>query len=279
MFYIGPHVSISESLALAPERAKALGATGFAMFTKNQRQWKVPPLRKEQCDEFKEAMAKNGYTADMVLPHDGYLINLGQPDKEKRRKSVDSFVCELERCRDLGLKYLNFHPGAHTGLTDEETCLSIIAKSIDEALDRVSGVMPVLENTAGQGSYMGYSLESLKTIIDRSEHKDELGVCIDTCHAFQAGYDFSSVEKAKEFFSRFDDLLPGRLRGMHLNDAKAEIGKHLDRHESIGKGKIGLDTFLYICSDKRFEGIPLILETPNEELWKEEVSMLQDASK
>lgn len=277
MLYVGPHVSISTSLSLAPGRAHDIGATGFAIFTRNQRQWSSPPLAEEAASDFRKAMNAFSYTADAVLPHSSYLINLGSPDEEKRKKSIKAFTEEMERVSSLGLKYLNFHPGAHTNLTDPDTCLSIIAESLDTVLDRIPEVMPVLEITAGAGSNMGSRLEELATIIERTEKKERLGICIDTCHAFQAGYDISTPEKADKFFDEVESILPGRLRGLHLNDSKAPCGKHLDRHESLGKGYIGWDTFLYIASSKRFLGIPLVLETPDETLWPVEVAKLLEA--
>lgn len=279
MFYIGPHVSISTSLALAPERAEGYGATGFGMFTKNQRQWSAKPLTEAETTAFKTSLEGHGYKAEAVLPHDSYLINLGSPDEEKRQKSLNAFIDELERCRALGLRYLNFHPGSHLGAISEDECLSIIAGCLDKALDEVSGVMPVLEITAGAGSNLGFTIEQLATIISRCDHKDEVGICIDTCHAFQAGYDISSPRKAEEFFDQVEQLLPGKLKGLHLNDAKAPCGRHLDRHESLGRGEIGLDTFLYIASDSRFENIPMVLETPDESLWPAEVRTLLEVSR
>jgi len=277
MFYIGPHVSIRENISFAPSRAKEKGATGFALFTKNQRQWNAPPLKSEDTNAFKEEMQNLGYCKEAILPHDSYLINLGTPDEEKRQKSLTAFIDEMERVKALGLKYLNFHPGSHTGLCSKEDSIAIIAACLDEAIERVEGVMPVLEITAGAGSNMGSAIEELSSIIKHSSYPDQLGVCIDTCHAHQAGYDLSSIAKADAFFSRLDELLPGKLRGMHLNDSKAVAGKHPDRHESLGRGTIGWDTFLYIASDKRFENIPLILETPDESLWEEEIRRLRNA--
>lgn len=274
MFYVGPHVSISSSIALAPVRAKELNATGFGMFTRNQRQWVSKALTDDEIESFKKAMKENGYTADMVLPHDSYLINLGCPDREKRRKSIDAFIEEEKRVSALGLKYLNFHPGSHLNAITKRECMGLIAEALVEAMEAVPTVQPILEITAGMGSNLGSSIEELKEIIELAGNDSRIGICIDTCHAFQAGYDISTPEKAKAFFDRVDDALPSRLRGLHLNDAKAECGCHLDRHESLGKGKIGLDTFLYIANDKRFEGIPMVLETPNTDLWREEIDTL-----
>jgi len=274
MFYIGPHVSISGSLSLAAERARKIGASGFGLFTRNQRQWVSKPLSSEEIVLFRRSLEDNGYTRDMLLPHDSYLINLGNPDDEKRKKSLHAFIEEERRVSQLGLRYLNFHPGSHVNQIDPDGCLSLIAESLQEALERVPDVEPVLEITAGMGSNMGSSLEELATIIERCGNDPRLGICIDTCHAFQAGYDISSPRKAEAFFDLVEEKLPGRLRGLHLNDAKAPCGRHLDRHESLGKGQIGLDTFLWISSQTRFENIPMVLETPDETLWPEEVALL-----
>lgn len=279
MFYIGPHVSIREAISLAPGRASSHGATGFGMFTKNQRQWSAKPLLEEEASAFKQELIEHGYTPQAVLPHDSYLINLGNPDEERRGRSLDAFIEELRRVKALGLKLLNFHPGSHLGLIPQEECLSLIAKCLDLALECVSGVKPLLEITAGAGSNLGCTLEQLKRIIDLCDHKEDVGICIDTCHAFQAGYDISTPKLAEEFFDKTEEILPGKLRGLHLNDTKAPCAKHLDRHESLGKGRIGWDTFLYIASDKRFENIPMVLETPDESLWSEEVRILLEASK
>ncbi|MCR5732416.1 MAG: deoxyribonuclease IV [Sphaerochaetaceae bacterium] len=274
MFYIGPHVSISGSLSLAPERARLLNATGFGMFTRNQRQWNSKPLQENEIEDFKKSMKDNGYTADMVLPHDSYLINLGCPDEEKRKKSLAAFIEEEKRVRALGLRYLNFHPGSHLKQISSDECMRLIALSLMEAMEAVPEVEPVLEITAGMGSNLGSTLEELKRIIEMAGNDRRLGICIDTCHAFQAGYDLSTIEKAKFFFDELENKLPGRLKGLHLNDAKAECGRHLDRHESLGKGKIGIDTFLWIAEDSRFEKIPMVLETPNPDLWPEEIATL-----
>ncbi len=274
MFYIGPHVSISGSLSLAPQRARSLGASGFGMFTRNQRQWVSKPLSEEEIILFKRSMEENGYTRDMVLPHDSYLINLGNPDDEKRAKSLNAFIEEEKRIGQLGLRYLNFHPGSHVNQISPDGCLSLIADSLMKALEAVPDVEPVLEITAGMGSNMGSRIQELRTIIERCGNDSRLGVCIDTCHAFQSGYDLSTPKKAEAFFDELEEALPGRLKGVHLNDAKAKCGKHLDRHESLGKGEIGWDTFLWISEEKRFENIPMVLETPDETLWREEVGIL-----
>ena len=275
MKYIGAHVSASGGVENAPLNAHAIGATAFALFVKNQRQWKAAPLSLESIRKFKENCKKYGYTPEMILPHDGYLINLGQPDIEKRRQSIEAFVDELERCAALGLDRLNFHPGSHLRLVSVEEDINIIAASVREALDRVPGVTAVFENTAGQGSNMGYCFEHLAEMLAKVGLPDRVGVCIDTCHAFAAGYDFSTPEGFAQVWSDFDRLIGFKyLKGMHLNDAKAGVGSHLDRHESLGAGTLGWDVFKWIAQDSRFDNIPLILETVNPDIWQEEIGKL-----
>ena len=275
MKYIGAHVSAQGGVENAPLNAHAIGATAFALFVKNQRQWKAAPLSSESICKFKENCKKCGYTPEMILPHDGYLINLGQPDVEKRRQSIEAFVDELERCAALGLDRLNFHPGSHLRLVSVEEDINIIAASVREALDRVPGVTAVFENTAGQGSNMGFCFEHLAEMLEKVGLPDRVGVCIDTCHAFAAGYDFSTPEGFADVWSEFDRLIGFKyLKGMHLNDAKAGVGSHLDRHESLGAGTLGWDVFKWIAQDSRFDSIPLILETVNPDIWQEEIGKL-----
>ena len=275
MKYIGAHVSAQGGVENAPLNAHAIGATAFALFVKNQRQWKAAPLSLESIRKFKENCKKYGYTPEMILPHDGYLINLGQPDAEKRRQSIEAFVDELERCAALGLDRLNFHPGSHLRLVSVEEDINIIAASVREALDRVPGVTAVFENTAGQGSNMGFCFEHLSEMLEKVGLPDRVGVCIDTCHAFAAGYDFSTPEGFADVWSEFDRLIGFKyLKGMHLNDAKAGVGSHLDRHESLGAGTLGWDVFKWIAQDSRFDSIPLILETVNPDIWQEEIGKL-----
>jgi deoxyribonuclease-4 len=277
MKYIGAHVSAQGGVENAPLNAHAIGATAFALFVKNQRQWKAAPLSSESICKFKENCKKCGYTPEMILPHDGYLINLGQPDVEKRRQSIEAFVDELERCAALGLDRLNFHPGSHLRLVSIEEDINIIAASVREALERVSGVTAVFENTAGQGSNMGFCFEHLAEMLEKVGLPDRVGVCIDTCHAFAAGYDFSTPEGFADVWSEFDRLIGFKyLKGMHLNDAKAGVGSHLDRHESLGAGTLGWDVFKWIAQDSRFDNIPLILETVDPDLWQEEIGTLTE---
>ena len=276
MKYFGAHVSASGGLENAVRNAQAIGATAFALFTKNQRQWSAPPLSAAQIATFKAAMSDAGYTAAQVLPHDSYLINLGHPDSDGLDKSRAAFFEEMERCEQLGLDRLNFHPGSHLKRISEEESLNRIAESINMALQRTSNVTAVLENTAGQGSNLGYRFEQLAYIIERVEDKSRVGVCIDTCHAFAAGYDLRTTEACERTFAKFERIIGFEyLRGMHLNDAMRPLESRVDRHSSLGVGEIGTDCFRYIASDARFDNIPLILETPNEALWSEEVARLK----
>ncbi|MBQ3248955.1 MAG: deoxyribonuclease IV [Alistipes sp.] len=276
MKYIGAHVSASGGVENAIRNAKEIGATAFALFTKNQRQWLAPALTDSQVETFKVAMAEAGYSAAQVLPHDSYLINLGHPDSDGLEKSRESFFEEMARCERLGLDRLNFHPGSHLKRIDERGSLDRIAESINMALERTSGVTAVLENTAGQGSNLGFSFYQLAHIIDRVEDKSRVGVCIDTCHAFAAGYDLRTKEACDATFAEFDSIVGFKyLRGMHLNDAMRPLGSRIDRHSPLGDGEIGWECFRYIAQDPRFDNIPLILETPDETRWAEEIAKLK----
>jgi deoxyribonuclease-4 len=274
--YIGAHVSASGGVENAPLNAKAIGATAFALFTKNQRQWVASPLTDENIKKFKKNCQESGFAPHQVLPHDSYLINLGNPDPEPLEKSRTAFLDEMQRCEQLGLDRLNFHPGAHLKKIDEDGCLQLIADSINQALDQTKGVTAVIENTAGQGSNLGYTFEQIATILDRIGDQSRIGVCIDTCHAFTAGYDLRTREAFEETFDRFGRVIGFEfLKGMHLNDSKKELGSRVDRHDSLGKGSLGLEPFRWIMADPRFEGIPLVLETPDESLWAEEIALLK----
>lgn len=276
MKYFGAHVSASGGVANSPLNARRIGASGFALFTKNQRQWVSKPLTPQEIDAFRRACDDNGYTPSQILPHDSYLINLGHPDSESLAKSREAFFDEMHRCEQLGLDRLNFHPGSHLKKISEEASLSLIAESINMALDRTHTVTAVIENTAGQGSNLGYSFEQLAAIIDQVDDKSRVGVCIDTCHAFAAGYDLSTAEACEQTFRHFDQVVGfAYLRGMHLNDAMKPLGSRVDRHSPLGEGQIGMACFRYIARDRRFDNIPLILETPDEERWAEEIALLK----
>jgi len=280
MKYIGAHVSAAGGVENAPFNAKAIGAKAFALFTKNQRQWFSKPLTEENIKLFKENCKKEGFLPEHILPHDSYLINLGHPESEKLIKSQKAFLDELTRCEQLGLKYLNFHPGSHLGQYSEEECLQNISDSINWALSETEFVTAVIENTAGQGNNVGYKFEHLSQIIDKVNDKTRVGVCLDTCHAYTSGYDLRNEEAFHATFKQFEKLVGFQyLKGMHINDSKKELGTRVDRHESIGKGFIGLDAFKFLMNDSRFDDIPLILETPNSEIWKDEIELLYSLEK
>ncbi len=273
--FVGAHTSASGGVYNAISNAQAIGAQAFALFTKNQRQWKAKDLDTETIDTFKKMLDESGILPKHVLPHDSYLINLGHPEEEKRQKSLDAFIDEVQRCYLLGLDRLNFHPGSHLKQIDEATCLDRIAESMNRALEVTEGVCLVLENTAGQGSNLGWKFEHLAHIIDKVEDKSRVGVCIDTCHMFTAGYDIRTKEAYEVSMAEFANIVGFEyLRGMHLNDSKPDLGSHVDRHDSIGKGKIGLDAFRFIMNDPRMDDIPLILETIDESIWAEEIRLL-----
>ncbi|WP_410014311.1 deoxyribonuclease IV [Sodalis sp. C49] len=276
MKYIGAHVSAAGGADQAVIRAHELDATAFALFTKNQRQWKAAELSDEDCEKFRAACAKYDFSPDQILPHDSYLINLGHPVADALEKSRDAFIDELTRCQQLGLTRLNFHPGSHLQQIDEETCLARIAESINIALERTQGVTAVIENTAGQGSNLGFRFEHLAAIIDGVEDKSRVGVCIDTCHAFAAGYDLRTEDACSHTFSQFEHIVGfSYLRGMHLNDAKSAFNSRVDRHHSLGEGNIGKTAFEWIMADQRFNAIPMILETVEPAIWAQEIAWLK----
>lgn len=275
MKYIGAHVSTSGGVENAPLNAKELGAKAFALFTKNQRQWVAKPLEEDKIIAFRENCEKSGFEPFQILPHDSYLINLGHPEKAALEKSRVAFLDEIQRCETLGLSLLNFHPGSHLNLTDEETCLKTIAESVNIALGKTRGVTAVIENTAGQGSNLGHTFEQIRFIVDLIEDKDRVGVCLDTAHLFSAGYDLRSEEEYENTFTQFEKIIGFKyLRGLHLNDSKKEFATRVDRHEQIGLGNLGNEVFVRIVNDPRFDNIPLILETPDMEFWKKEIAFL-----
>lgn len=276
MKFFGAHVSAAGGVENAPRNAGKIGATAFALFTKNQRQWSAAPLTAAQIGEFGAACAELGYAPAQILPHDSYLINLGHPEPEALAKSRGAFFDEMARCEALGLDRLNFHPGSHLNRIAPERSLDLVAESINLALDRTRGVTAVIENTAGQGSNLGSSFEQLAYLIERVEDRSRVGVCIDTCHAFAAGYDLRTAEACDRTFAEFDRIVGFRyLRGMHLNDAMKPLGSRVDRHAPLGEGQIGTECFRYIARDARFDDMPLILETPDEERWPEEIALLK----
>lgn len=272
---VGAHVSISGGVENAPVNAAKLEAKAFAMFTKNQRQWTAKDLTSENIENFKKNLTEAGIAPEHVLPHDSYLINLGNPDEEKREKSCNSLLGEVKRCEALGLKLLNIHPGSHLKGCSEEQCLKYIAEQINRVLDNSEGVTILLENTAGQGTNLGYRFEHLRDIINMVDDKSRIGVCLDTCHAFAAGYDLRTREAYEKTMAEFEEIVGFTyLKGVHMNDAKSEYASKKDRHHSIGQGNIGIDAFRFIMNDPRFDEIPLTLETIDETIWKEEIALL-----
>jgi deoxyribonuclease-4 len=275
MKYIGPHVSTSGGVYNAPVNAHRIGATAFGLFTKNQRQWVVKPYDVKTIDTFHANMEKYGYTPQQILAHDSYLINIGNPDKAMRIKSLTALIDECTRCHQLGLTMLNIHPGSHLKKISEEQCCALIAESINRTLNETTGVSVVLENTAGQGSNIGYRFEHLAAIIDAVDDKSRIGCCIDTCHAFAAGYDIRTKESYWATITAFDSIVGlSYLRGMHINDAKSTFNSHIDRHHSIGEGNIGWEPFRFLMTDPRLDNLPMILETIDETRWPEEIRRL-----
>lgn len=276
MLLTGAHVSASGGVENAPLNAVAIGANAFALFTKNQKQWHSAPLSAQSIEAFKNNCQKHGFAADSILPHDSYLINLGHPETEALERSRSAFVDEMKRCEILGLNRLNFHPGSHLGGISETECLARIAESINIALDRTKGVTAVIENTAGQGTNVGYKFEHLAQIIDKVEDRSRVGICIDTCHAFTSGYDIKTEDACMKTFSELDRTVGLKyLSGMHLNDSKKPHMSRVDRHEQLGEGFIDTVCFRWIMNQKFAHGIPLILETPDPDRWAGEIALLR----
>lgn len=276
MKYLGAHVSAAGGVDQAVQRAVEIGADAFALFTKNQRQWQAKPLSDAVIEAFRSACHEHDFGPGQILPHDSYLINLGHPEAEGLAKSRAAFLDEFQRCEQLGIDRLNFHPGSHLNKISERDCLSRIAESINEALAETRGVTAVIENTAGQGSNLGWRFEHLAEIIAQVQDKSRVGVCLDTCHAFAAGYDLRTPEATTATLDEFDRVVGiSYLRGMHLNDAKSELGSRVDRHHSLGQGNIGLDAFTTLMRDPRLDGMPLILETIDPTIWADEIAWLR----
>lgn len=280
MKHIGAHVSANAGVENAPINANAIGADAFALFTKNQRRWVSPPLSQQSIQAFKENCEKFNLSPDYILPHDSYLINLGHPEKEGLEKSRTAFLDEMSRCEQLGLKMLNFHPGSHLKLISVDQCLAIIAESINIALEKTKGVTAVIENTAGQGSNVGFSFMHLAQIINKVEDKSRVGICLDTCHTYSAGYDLKTEAGYQDTFKEFDEVVGLQyLKAIHLNDTKKELGSRVDRHETLGNGFLGMEFFERIMKDERFDHIPFILETPDDTRWAEEIALLRNMMK
>lgn len=275
MKYVGAHVSASGGVENAPLNAKSIGAKAFALFTKNQKQWSAPPLSTKNIDLFKKNCFENGFDPAQILPHDSYLINLGHPESEGLEKSRNAFCDEMSRCQQLGLTLLNFHPGSHLNKISPDECLRRISESINIALSATDGVCAVIENTAGQGSNMGFKFEHLAQIIELVEDKSRVGVCIDTCHALTSGYEIRTKSDFEKTFAEFDKIVGfSYLKGIHLNDSKKELASRVDRHDSIGKGFMGMELFELLMNDSRFDNLPIILETPDDTIWAQEIEIL-----
>jgi deoxyribonuclease-4 len=275
MRYLGAHISAEGGVENAPVNAKEINASAFAFFTKNQRRWESSPLSDKNIALFKENCAKYGYFPEQILPHDGYLINLGHPDPESLEKSRKAFIDEMQRAEQLGLTLLNFHPGSHLNAISVDECLRRISESINISLEKTKGVTAVIENTAGQGSNLGFSFAHLAQIIDKVEDKSRLGICIDTCHTYSAGYDIKTEVGYLQTWQKFDEIVGAKyLKAIHLNDTKKEFGSRVDRHENIGLGFLGKEVFIRMMRDSRFEKIPIILETPDTTKWAEEIKWL-----
>ena len=280
MRFIGAHVSAAGGVQNAPLNAQDIGANAFALFVKNQRQWSAKPLEDAAVEAFKQNLSTAKILPEHVLPHDSYLINLGHPDDAKREQSFDAFLDEISRVERLGLKLLNFHPGSHLNEISETECLNLIAECMNEAIRRTRDVKLVIENTAGQGSNLGYKFEHLAHLIDKVNDRGRVGVCLDTCHTFAAGYDLRSNEAYAKTMRDFDAIVGYEfLSAMHLNDSKFGINSRKDRHESLGKGHLGIDAFKNIINDERIGEIPLILETIDESIWADEIKILRNLRK
>ncbi|MDY6370668.1 MAG: deoxyribonuclease IV [Bacteroidales bacterium] len=274
--YIGAHVSASGGVGNAILNAEAIGANAFALFTRNQRSWVSKPLQQLEVDGFKALLLDRGFRPDMVLPHDSYLINLGSPDEETLLKSRAAFLDEMQRAQQLGLTMLNFHPGSHLKRISEEECLDQIAAEVNLALSKTAGVTAVIENTAGQGTNLGWRFEHIARIIQGIDDKTRIGVCIDTCHTLAAGYDLTTEMGYQFTMEEFERVVGFRyLRAVHLNDSKKGCGSHVDRHEVLGEGALGKDLFARLMRDPRFDNMPLILETPDPSRWADEIRWLR----
>lgn len=275
MKYVGAHISASGGVENAPINADVIGAKAFAFFTRNQRQWVSKPYDDKNIELFISRREELGFSPNHILPHASYLINLGHPEAEALEKSRNAFLDEMSRCEQLGLNRFNFHPGSHLNQIDIDSCLDRIAESINITLDKTNGVAAVLENTAGQGTNLGHTFEQLAHIIDKVEDKSRVGVCIDTAHALAAGFEIRTREGFDETFEIFENIVGFKyLKGMHINDSKKEVGTRVDRHDSLGKGVMNMDLFAFIMNDSRFDDMPLILETPDTEIWAEEIKLL-----
>ena len=277
MVYIGAHVSAAGKVSNSIKNAQDIGANAFALFVRQQRTWTAKPLKLEDIEEFKLLLNQSGIKPNKVVPHGSYLINLGNPNSEKREQSFQLFKDEAERCHKLGLLYYNIHPGSTVGECSIEESISFISEGINKLHDQVPGVCILLENAAGQGNSIGSKFEDLKMIIDKVSDKKRVGICIDTCHLFAAGYDIRSEKSYTKTMAELESKIGFEfLKAFHLNDIKGELGCGKDRHENIGKGGLGLKAFKNIVNDPKLEEIPLILETPESpDIYAKEIEILR----
>ncbi|XP_046382208.2 probable endonuclease 4 isoform X1 [Haliotis rufescens] len=272
---VGAHVSSQGGAHNAVYNAADIGATSFAMFLKSQRQWKAKPLDEKVVAKFKDACKEYRFSPDKIIPHGSYLLNCGSPNPDTLRKSRDALVDELMRCEKLGLTLYNFHPGSTCGEISVKECIALIAESINIAHSKTKYVRTVIENMCCQGNTIGGKFEELRGIIDKVKDKSRIGVCLDTCHAFAAGFDLATDSGYKKFISDFDKIVGFKyLDALHLNDSKGVKGCHLDRHENIGKGHIGLEGFRRVMTDPNFDDIPMVLETPAGMGYHKEIQIL-----
>ncbi|HEX2476429.1 MAG TPA: deoxyribonuclease IV [Lacipirellulaceae bacterium] len=259
---LGAHQSIAGGYYKAAERARAVGCDCVQIFTKNNNQWRAKELTDEDAKLFKAALKRHHITHP--LSHDSYLINLASPDPVLWKKSVDSFVMEMFRADRLGIRYLVTHPGAYTS-GSEESGIATVVRALDEVHVQTRGVKTrcLLENTAGQGSCLGWRFEQLAEMIDRVQNPELLGVCIDTCHLFAAGYAISTEKDYQETMRALDKIVGRKLvRAFHLNDSAKPFGSRVDRHAHIGRGMIGKEAFRLLLNDRRFSKVPMYIETP-----------------
>jgi len=272
-YFIGAHLNIAKGFHVAVEQGNQVGARSLGVFTGSQRAWFKKKLTAEAAENFKAACKKYGYSPDYIIAHGSYLINLGTPEPVLLAKSRAAFIDEMQRCEQLGLKLYNFHPGSAVGGIETDKALEQVADAVNIAHSRTSNVTACIENTAGQGNNLGRTFEQIKKIIDKVKDQSRVGVCLDTCHLFVAGYDLRTREATEKVFKEFDEIVGiNYLRGIHMNDSKREHNCRVDRHENIGKGVIGLEGFKYIVNDERFSNIPLVCET--EEPFDEQIKLL-----
>lgn len=277
---VGAHISAAGGVFNSFDNNSAVSGKAFACFLKSQRKWASPPLTDSDVSKFNEKALEFNFDRKFILPHGSYLINLANPDPEMRSKSFDNFIDDLQRCHRFGISLYNFHPGSTVGKCSVSQALDHISESINRAHSVVPDVIVVLETMAGQGNVVGSKFEELRDIIAKVQDKSRIGVCIDTCHIFSAGYDIRSKKAYDKTMEKFDSTVGFKyLKGVHLNDSKTGFNEGKDRHENIGKGKIGLNTFKYIMNDPRFDNIPMVLETPASEsdsieIYSKEIELL-----